>query len=126
MSDELLLFEVKPAGAELKPHEWGHWKDEPAIPVSDGVEWRANGFGGHDLIIDDEVALGYVKRVTVFRSQLNDFETYYVAFSSNSTVIGTRSDTALEARQRVLRWLDENRQGWRNQTKMGGLHPPIN
>lgn len=112
MSDEPTLFEVKPAEAELKPHQWGHWQDESTIPVSDGVEWRTNGFGGHDLIIDGEVTLGYVKRVTVFRSQLNDFETYFVAFSSNSTVIGTRSNTALEARTQVLNWLDENHQSW--------------
>ena len=123
MSDELLLFEDKPSSkSEFKPHQWGHWQDESTIPVSDGVEWRTNGFGGHDLIVDDDVTLGYVKRVTTYKIELNDFEVYFVGFAlvfnvtSRTTKIEDlgRCQTAVEARQRVLRWLDENRPGWRN------------
>jgi len=114
MSDELLLFEDKPSSkSALKPHQWGHWQDESTIPVSDGVEWSSNGFGGHDLIIDGEVTLGYVKRVTTYKKELNDFEVYFVGFASVGEIedLG-RCQTAVEARQRVLRWLDENHQSW--------------
>ena len=136
MSDELLLFEDKPSDtkSEFKPHEWGHWQDESTIPVSDGVEWRTNGFGGHDLVVDDDVTLGYVKRVTYevregWRRgfvQEKDEVDHYVALVesvqphyqyledqgySNIEDLG-KCKTSREARQRILDYLTEKQHGW--------------
>ena len=121
MSDEPTLFEIKPAEAELKPHQWGHWQDESTIPVSDGVEWRTNGFGGHDLVVDDEVTMGYVKRVTYevregwrrgFVLEKDEVDHYVALVEVDGMQDLGKCKTSHEARQRVLRWLDENHQSW--------------